>query len=101
MAFNKQALGRAAAQLGTQITVNQTNGAVLTNEGSNNFWTYNGLVPNDSQATIAGAGYFNSVARDMQVGDTIFVWDNANTFQAYSVTAVTYPYATQAASSSQ
>ena len=97
MAFLLQAMSRASAALGMDVTINYSNGAG-TPLGSCNIWAYNGLTANDTQATIAGATYFNSFANNLQVGDLIWTMDNAQVGQFYAVTAVTYPTGTVAAS---
>ena len=95
MAFLLQAMSRASAATGMDVTIAYATG-VGTPLGSCNIWAYNGLVANDTQATIAGAGYFNSFAQNLQVGDLIWTMDNAQVGQFYAVTAVTYPYNTGA-----
>ena len=97
MAFDLQAMSRASAALGMDVTINYSSGAG-TPLGSCNIWAYNGLTANDTQATIAGATYFNSFANNLQVGDLIWTMDNAQVGQFYAVTAVTYPTGTVAAS---
>lgn len=89
MPFNIQALTRIGDTTGMDVTKNFTTG-VGTPLGGVNVWSYNGITSGDTQAVIAAANYFNSQAQNFQVGDTIFVWDNANVFAAYSVTAVNY-----------
>lgn len=91
MAFNKQYLGRSSANDNASFAVNYTT-LVATPGGSTNLWMYNAgpLAANDTQAAVATAGYFNSQTSLFQVGDLIFVWDNAATGQFYTVTAVVY-----------
>lgn len=97
MAFTLQAMARVSAALGMDVTIAYSTG-VGTPLGALNIWSYNGIVANDSQATIATAAYFNTFANNLQIGDLIWVYDNAATGQFYTVTALTYPTGAIAAS---
>jgi hypothetical protein len=90
MPLNSQCLARSTAAMNEDFTINYATG-VGTSFGAVNEWMYNAAVAGDSQATVAAAGYFTSLANLFQIGDLIFVWDNAATGQFYTVTAVTYP----------
>jgi hypothetical protein len=93
MAFLLQAMSRASAAVGMDVTIAYSTG-VGTPLGSCNIWAYNGLTAGDAQVTIAGAGYFNSFAGNLQVGDLIWSMDNAQVGQFYAVSAVQYPTGT-------
>jgi hypothetical protein len=97
MAFTLQAISRASAALGMDVTINYATG-VGTPLGSVNIWAYNGGTFNaltapagDTQATISAANYFNAFTENFQLGDLIWVIDNALVGQFYVVDAIQYP----------
>src|ERR1700683_3004365 len=89
MPFNIQALTRDTAAVGNDVTKNFTTG-VGTPLGGLNMWSYNGITSGDAQAAIAAAGYFNSQTQNFQLGDLIWVYDNAGIGQLYTVSAINY-----------
>jgi hypothetical protein len=73
MAFTLQNWGRASASALEPVVALQS-GTVV-----NSFREYHYYSPLDVQATVAGAGYFNTVAYDLASGDLIRVYSLSET----------------------
>lgn len=83
MTFNLQSWGRISSSANNDVVTLQDGSRI----GAPSIYTY--TTSADLQAAIGGAGYFDSIALQVDVGDLIYAVDSANVAALYNVSAVT------------